>query len=230
MASFQRKYTDEQREALCEAYEDRRVRPARRVVELAAAGELTHKGQKVEPFTVGEDYIRDQVRHLRKRRRGLTTSELAQAAPRDAIEILRRRLVNAADAMLADSERDIRRDPKTADPERLRQIARLVREAQAIPGPNEPRKPSPGQKVEGEREGAPTRHGLAGKILADARRTAGGGPAPSAHHPQHQHTEDSSAMDDTRSTQHRADDETDNAAGSRAAAAASPSLRRSHWH
>jgi hypothetical protein len=44
---FNETYTEEQRLALSEAYVDRGVRPAGRVVELAAAGELDFRGERL---------------------------------------------------------------------------------------------------------------------------------------------------------------------------------------
>jgi hypothetical protein len=166
---FERKYTDAQRDAITEAYEDRRVRPASRVVRLAMAGELEHAGAKLPPFAITENTVRDFALKLRKRRRGELTSQLAHAAPRDAIETLRRRLVSAADTMLADLERQLQRDAGATDPERLRQITRAVREAASLPGPDDPRPKAPGSKEGGTREGGETKGGLAGAILKDAR-------------------------------------------------------------
>ncbi len=56
--------------------------------------------------------------------------------------------------------------------EALRQVARALRELAAIPGPNDPRPPAPGAKINGVRNGSETRGGLAGKILAASRETA----------------------------------------------------------
>src|SRR5438128_11729572 len=94
MAFPERKYTDEQREALAFAYEDRRIRPARLVVDLAARGELEHDGARLDPFETNANTVRDCARDLRNRRAGETSSQLAHLEPRDAIEALRRRLVN----------------------------------------------------------------------------------------------------------------------------------------
>lgn len=162
-------YSDEQREAIATAYEDRKIRPAKRVCELAAAGDLEHRGAKLDPFTVPENTVRDLARDLRKRRTGERTSQLAALEPRDAIEALRRRLVNAADAMLDDLEQKVKKDAGTADPERLRQITRAVREAAALPGPTDPRPTAPGSKAGGKRNGGATQGGLGGELLKAAR-------------------------------------------------------------
>jgi hypothetical protein len=179
-ARFEAVYTDDQRDAIAHAYEDRRIRPARRVVELAAAGELEINDRTLEPFTCSQNTVRDFAAKLRKRRAGEISSQLAKAAPRDAIESLRRRLVNAADAELAAIEKR-QKNGKSVPGEELRQVARAVREIAAIPGPNDARPAAPGARVNGERDGAETKagQGLAGKIL-HAHRTATAG-ADTAH-------------------------------------------------
>jgi hypothetical protein len=164
--AFTRIYTDSQRDAMAHAFEDRRIRPAKRVVELAARGELEWEGTRLEPFTTNADTVRDLARELRKRRAGEVTSELANREPRDAIEVLRRRLINAADEMLKVQERI---PAKARDPEQLRQIGRCVREFAALPGPKDAAPKRPGQKAEGKREQGGTGGGLAGNLLTAHR-------------------------------------------------------------
>lgn len=172
---FQERYTADQRRALATAYEDRRIRPYRVVCELAAAGEL-EPGMPPFEVTGGPGYVADLVRKLRRTRAGEHTSELAKAPPRDAIEALRRRLVNVCDQTLNAIERE---KPRDRDPERLRQLARAIREAAAIPGPTDPTplRPGHGKPAPGERKGeGATRGGIAGGVLAQAHRDGGGGP------------------------------------------------------
>jgi len=169
MPAFQTVYTSTQREALAVTYVDRKVRPARRVVDLAAAGSLELDGVTLEPFKTNENTVRDEARKLRNRRAGKVKSEVAAMPPRDAVEALRRRFVNVLDAELEAVEN---RPRGKRDPERLRQIARALREVAAIPGPTEPRPVKPGQKNPGTQttNGGTTKGGLAGAILAaDAR-------------------------------------------------------------
>lgn len=169
--AFEEVYTDAQREAMATAYVDRGIKPARLVVELAERGELV---DGLEPFTVHgrENTVRDCARKLRDRRAGRLASEAARQPPRDAIEALRRRLVSAIEHELTAIEREQRKAGKDAgsvDPERLRQLARAVREAALIP---EPGKVAPAAKPpaeQGKRSNV-TRGGLAGRILADAER------------------------------------------------------------
>lgn len=167
---FAPKYTQRQRDALAFAYLDRGIRPARRVVELAAAGQLELDGEKLPAFTTNQNAVRDFAAKLRKTRDGKTASTLADAPPRDAIETLRRRLISMTDGCIAIEER---RKPEDRDPERIRQLARATREIAALPGPSDPRPAAPGQRKDGKREGGETRGGLPGPLLADHRRTAG---------------------------------------------------------
>ena len=171
MGNFDRKYTDDQRDAMAHAYEDRKVRPARLVVELAQRGALEWKGQALDPFQTNDNTVRECAKVLRRKRQGKRTSQLSSLEPRDAIEALRLRLVNAADALLKDWEKEIAKPRGDADPERGRQIARLVREVAAMPGPKEPRKPAPGQHNPhtGTNEPGGRTAGLAGQIIHAAR-------------------------------------------------------------
>jgi hypothetical protein len=183
--AFDPKYSHAQREAIASAWNDRGVRPARRVVELARAGELTDAaGDKVPGFEIPEGTIRSLARHARRRRRGEIRSPLSEAGPRDAIEIIRRRLVNMIDGEMAVQER---KRPGSRDPERIRQLARAALEAARLPGPTDPRPSSPatrgpdGKQLEGIAKG-----GLAGPMMRDLRSNgAGSEPAqntPPLHH------------------------------------------------
>jgi hypothetical protein len=171
MPSFAHVYTDQQREALATTYEDRGVRPARRVAELAAAGELTLDGDKLAPFATTENTVRDCARKLRNRRAGELKSSLATLPPRDAVEVLRRRLISLADRELSVLEHSRRGKVQI---ERLRQIVRVVREASALPGPDDPRPAQPGQRKPGtgEHEGGRTSGGMAAAILGAASQSA----------------------------------------------------------
>jgi hypothetical protein len=136
---------------------------------MAAAGELHYDGQRLEPFETNEGTVRDLARNLRLRTiGGKRATPLENRPHRDAIETLRRRLITTADVLLRDLERQSAKAPGTVNLERLRQIARMVREAAALPGPDDPRPPAPGVQVGGFRNGGTTRGGLAGRILNDA--------------------------------------------------------------
>jgi hypothetical protein len=70
------------------------------VVELAGAGELEWSGRRLDAFRTNESTVRQLAGQLRRRRSGEVKSELASMPSRDAVESLRRRLVNAADSEL----------------------------------------------------------------------------------------------------------------------------------
>jgi len=180
------KYTPEQRAAAAEAYVDRGVRPARRVAELAAAGELI-PGQR---FEISPDYVLKLAAALRRRRAGEASSALARQPPRDAVEAIRRRLAAAIDhelTLIETLQRRRGRDDRDVL-ERLRQIARLSREFAALPGPTDPRPVPPGQRHidpatgESRNNGGPIRGGLAGAMLRDIRQAAATDPDPDPPH------------------------------------------------
>jgi hypothetical protein len=116
VSHFQRIYTDEQKAAVAEAFEDRRIRPATRVADLAKAGELRYQGEMLDPFNIEAPTVRHEARMLRKRRAGQLTSKLSDVPARDAVEQLRRRMVNLADAELTVLERQKAgsRNPETS--------------------------------------------------------------------------------------------------------------------
>lgn len=168
-AAFEEIYTDEQREAMAEAYEDHRIRPASKVATLAEAGKLP---AGIEPFRVhgGASTVRDCARKLRNRRAGKLASQTAKQNPRDAVEALRVRLLSAIDHELARVEREQRKRGGKADPEQLRQLGRALREAAAIPTRTEAPTPKPGHGPVSERVGgktSPAAKTLAGGILRD---------------------------------------------------------------
>lgn len=173
-------YTPQQRDALGHAYVDLGMKP-REIVAAAADGRLTLHGEKLEPFDVNPVSIATYGKRLLAKRSARSSSNLAALPHRDAVEQLRARLVTVADEVLTAYERQRAED---RDVERGRQIVRLVREAAALPAATDPTPPAPGAKRDGKREGAETKGGLAGALLADHRRTSSGGEtAPDAHTP-----------------------------------------------
>lgn len=166
------KWSREQKDAITSAYLDRGIRPRRRILELAREGSLTtSEGAELDPFDMPDGTAAAEIRDERKRRAGRVRRDIATKPPRDAIEQLRQRLVSASDLMLDAFERSAKSKPEGVDPERLRQIARAVREVAALPGPNDPRPTAPGSKQGGTVNGAKTTKGadtLAGRILAEA--------------------------------------------------------------
>lgn len=169
MVAFEPKYDAAQREAIVHAYSELGIRPAHHVVRLAAHGELPLvRGRRVAPFAIPEDTVRSMTREYRRKRAGLVRSRLLGEEPRDALELLRRRLVNATDATLTDYEKA---PPEHRDLRQLIHVARALREIAALPGPCDPTPPAPGAKLNGVRYGSETRSGFAGQILAAHRAT-----------------------------------------------------------
>ncbi len=222
MGRIQPKYSDEQREAVAHAYNDRNIRPAAAVVALAASGELTWKGERLAPFTIGESYVRETARRQMKRRAGKRMGPtVADAEPRDAVETLRRRLVIATEGELDAIELAQRRGKPVAGDD-LRQLARAIREIAAIPGPTDPRPTTaPGKGATSRKKGgeSPTTTGVAGAILRDmegdtSRRSTA--PPPSTHPPS---TGDTRTTDGTPHTTEQQDTGTAGLAGLRVSGA-----------
>jgi hypothetical protein len=167
MGAFDRKYSRELEAAVRSAACDRGIQPARRIWELAQAGEL-EEGLPAEQVTL--DMVRHWIGEEKRARAGRVQTPLASMAPRDAVETLRIRLLAASDAMLRRQEG---KSPEKRDPEMLRQIARAVREAAAIPALSDPRPSKPGQRDPrtGEHNGTHTTGGLAAQIAATASRS-----------------------------------------------------------
>lgn len=142
---------------------------ARQVVELAAAGALEHpSGATLGPFATSESTVRSLGRRQRLRAQAeAATASTASLPPRDGVERLRCRLADAIDAEMDRIEIE-QEEGRMVSGEALRQVGRAIRELASIPGPNEPRPPRPGAKVNGVRDGSETRGGLAGRILAEA--------------------------------------------------------------
>jgi hypothetical protein len=161
MAPFDRKYSPTRMKAIYRArFELGYSYPE--IAKKAQAGEIVAG----DPFEIGAYYVGECCRKEEKRRALRFTSPLADKPHRDAIEELRRGLIAAADDMLTELRG---RKPANVDPERARQIARLVREASAIPIPKADIPAKPGQHREGHREGGITRSGQAGSLLAAHR-------------------------------------------------------------
>jgi len=171
--AFARKYAPVQRAAVELAWGDRGIRPAARVRQLAALGELTDEhGARVEPFELPESAVRTIGARYLRRRRAREILEAPAQVPADALEQLRRRLLLALESELQRVERAqssrAGRPPRVPITEQLRLIARAARELAALPAPgaapaDEPRSP-----------GARAQRGLAAAIV---RANASGAPA-----------------------------------------------------
>jgi hypothetical protein len=166
---LERRYTDQQRDAMAAAYVDLGIRPASRVAELAQAGELELHGEKVEPFTTFEATVRTEAKRLRNRRAGKVRSEMAKLPAQDAIEAMRRRLVTAWEQEMSCLER---RKPGNRDTEQIAKLARVAREIRAIPAPNKRIEPEPRRTEQGPASRTPHTQ-RAGSLIQAARRQAG---------------------------------------------------------
>lgn len=166
MAKFRRKYTTDQRKAIFAARFDRGETYAH-IAKLAATGELI-PGQ---PFTIGPEYLGEICREQEARRVGKVESPLADKPHRDAVEVLRRRMISVADNLSDDLEKLASKKPDKVDPERARQVARLLREVASIPSPKEETPRAPGSNAGGQRQDSQTRGGAAGALLAAHRAT-----------------------------------------------------------
>jgi hypothetical protein len=146
---------------------------APQVAWMAEAGALEHpSGARLDPFEIPENSVRSIVRRERiKQARAQAALALVDQPPRDAVERLRQRFVTAIDAELTRIEIE-QAEGRGVTGEALRQVARAVRELASVPGPDDPRPPAPGAKVNGVRDGSETRGGLAGKILTASRAAA----------------------------------------------------------
>ena len=128
------KYTDDQREAIETAGIDRGTRPAA-IVALARAGDLrTGAGGRLEPFDVPRATVQTIIRNARRRRAGDVIAPEAALSARDAVEVLRTRMVNAISAEISRIERRHKATGKEGS--ELAQLAKAVRELAAIPGPD----------------------------------------------------------------------------------------------
>lgn len=183
------KYTDEQRDAVGVAVTDRGL-SAPEVVRRAAAGELR---PGLAPFTMPVGTVRDLKRKVLQRRQGDIKSGITDVPHHEAVDTLRKRLLSAAELELAWVERLQRRAARLPRPhegeepesgrieddaaaarraDRLRQVARAVREAAAIAVPTtnrQPTKPGAHDPDTGATAGSRSTDGpktLAGGILA----------------------------------------------------------------
>jgi hypothetical protein len=171
MPAHAARYSQWQREAIIAAIETPGT-SAPRIARAARAGTLEHpSGAQLGPFEIPENTVRSIARRARiKREAAQAAIELVDQPPRDAVEFLRRRLITAIDTEMTRIEIE-QNESGWIKGDALRQVGRALRELAAVPGPNDPRPPAPGAKVNGIRNGAETRGGLAGKILAAHRAT-----------------------------------------------------------
>lgn len=174
MGIAERKYTDEQRQAVIHARVERRLTGAV-VSALAAKGELENvAGERLPAFEIAKDYVYGLGAQEERRRSGARTSALVSQPPEDAIEELRRRLVEVLDRESLRLVGSSRQYPKRAlDVEQARKVGRAVRELAAMPAPGE-RGVQPGRTAQGAPagEGTSKRSTMAGQLIAAAQGSA----------------------------------------------------------
>jgi hypothetical protein len=162
-------YTPAQREAV--VYNVSSLGLSRmRTAQLAADGLLEHpSGATLQTFNIPVATVRTIVRRerLRRERRNAELS-LLLLEPRDAAELLRRRLIGAIDGELTRMEIEQSQGDAVSG-EQLRQVARALRELAALPDAADPRPPAPGTMVDGVRVGGRTRGGIAGAAIRSSR-------------------------------------------------------------
>lgn len=167
---FDEKLTDEQREAAALRYLDTED-TGREVARKAGAGELTLRGEPVDAFDIAPSYAAQLGLKLKRQRTGKATSKVADMPHRDALEVLRRRLMSVGESAVAALEKQAAKDAEKLDLERLRQAGRVLIELGKIPGPAETRPAQQGRDVNGNRD-TPTRGGIAGALLREHRASA----------------------------------------------------------
>jgi hypothetical protein len=130
------KYTPEQREAVAVAREAGRTGP--QVARLAAAGKLRHDGQRLPAFQIPPASVRTISVTWRKRRaREGMDVELSEMPHRDAVEVLRRSLLDVAQVELRRMRKAQRRTGAVTWTE-IRELARCVGDLARLPGPLDP--------------------------------------------------------------------------------------------
>lgn len=169
--AFDQTLTDEQREAAGLRYADTEDTGVE-VVRKAAAGELTLRGEPVGAFEVSPSYVAQLGNRLKKQRLGKTASKTADLPHRDAIEVLRRRLIAVAESVIEDLEKKAAKDPASLDLERHRQAVRCVFEASKLPTASSAAPPSKDTRDSNGRKGPHTEGGMAGALLKEHRAQA----------------------------------------------------------
>jgi hypothetical protein len=140
---------------------------ARDVVELAAAGSLTHPtGALLAPFTATETTVRSQAARARKRQqRAAAKTRIAELPMRDAGERLLHELGDLIEWEM-DRIQIERQQGRPVIDEKFRQLVRAIREFTWLAMElDDPRPRPPGAKRNGIRHGGKTRGGLAGPLL-----------------------------------------------------------------
>lgn len=128
------KYAEKQRRAVIHARNTRNL-SGKVISELAARGELE---QDLAPFEIPKDTVYSLARGADRKLRRTETSALVSRDPQDAVEELRRRLVEVLDRdTLRLVEQSKSTSKKPLDVEHVRKTARALRELASLPLPGE---------------------------------------------------------------------------------------------
>jgi len=165
----ERKYTDEQKEAVIFAKNVRRF-TGKAIANLAAKGELeSPTGAEMEPFSMPPNTIYSLARKALAKSHKTMASELVNKPPADANEAIRQRLVEIADRKTKYLVDQARRKPKEIDTLETTRLARMAREVAALPAYGL-RAPQPGRPSTGAPEGeSVARNNEAAAIYAAAK-------------------------------------------------------------
>lgn len=194
---FDAKYSDEQRRAIEHAYLDAAIRPATEIPRLAAAGELVWQGQAIDAFEIPYATALEIGKAEERRRTGRAHSQLVNQPHKDAVEVLRCRMVSLLDHETNRLERAQRKAQNAPiDAEQLRKVGRALRELASMPEPGtRGARPGAGAKAGQPTGEAPARDdSMAGKLRTAMR---GGAHTASSDAPRHgeENGEASSAAD-----------------------------------
>lgn len=135
MGNWTPKYTREQKRAIEQAWFTERVRPARRIVGLAAIGRLKLDTETLPAFEIPLGSLTSIIQEAKRRQSGILKRELSQLTPQDQVEAFRRRLTHVVDLELEKVERHAKKRDESVSPVQLKQLASALKELAAIPQP-----------------------------------------------------------------------------------------------
>lgn len=167
---FPSRYSEDQRAAVAHAYNVQKLRPVKRIAELAKAGRLRDEfGEELPAFEVALATIPHLARRARRKAAGTDRKGLATVPHETAMEAMRKRLVAIAEHEIDRMER-AQRGKKAVKLADIREAARLLRELAAMPADgSRPAAPGKVDRTTGTKNGDATRGGKAGTLLAEHR-------------------------------------------------------------
>ena len=175
MSKFERRYSEDQISACVHAHLDRKIRPKRRILELAEAGQLTARdGRTLKPFTMNPLSFNGFITAERKRRRGPKFGPGLDALdrPDDVMEGMRRRMIAVANDELTFAEssgEEARPRASTADRAPHARSSRTARtEGRPLPAARRARQGRPhGRRRKRRHRGQDARRASAGQTAPE---------------------------------------------------------------